>query len=307
MNSYNNLKRLIKVISLISYKARTREEIKDELNRDEYDISDRTFDRIISDIRNGLGFTVEVNSDNTYMIDKNNTENDLEYQVILNLDTLISSKKNLKDIVIGDISKFIIRSEETEGSEKIPLVIDALLKNMKIEIQHKKFESGDISTREVIPIKLIEYEHRWYLLAYNMKDDDLRSFGIDRLINIKQTEAFILTDIPVSIQKEAELFKHRMGVSPSIFKENQNKIFEVVLSVTKLYAPYLRTKKLHSSQTMWKDIKTGKEMIKLEIIPTWDLIKRVVGQLGDIKILGPKVLVDYVKKEYPDISKIITD
>ncbi len=303
MNISGNLTRLIEVISMITYRTRTRQEIMDELTERGYEISNRTFDRIISDIRE-LGFTVETGKDFGYRI-TDSEDSDEQYKMILTLNTLIASQSRFDRFSSNLIDEYILQNKFTYGIDFIPLIMDALKEKNKLSIQYQKFRDTEPTNREVIPLKLMKTEYRWYLISYDLNAMDLRTFALDRILKTAKGDRFKPTEIPDSIIKKSELYSRRVGASPEIFEEKPDEVIEVTIAVTQIYLPYIKTLQIHSSQVVTDDKIGDSTLIKLWVIPTRDLIKRLASELGDLKIVGPQVLIDYVKKEYPELKMAI--
>lgn len=303
MNIAENLIRMIQVISMTTYRSRTRIEILNELAGSGFEISDRTFDRIISDIK-GLGFTVNTNKGFGYKI-TDSEEDNYDLKMILNLNTLLISRHNLDKISPSMLSEFILQNHLTIGIKHIPIILDSIIKSTKLKFTYCKF-AGQISTvREVIPLKLVEDSHRWYLVAYDENKDGVRVFGIDRIDGIEQSEIFNRANIPPSILAKADLYYHKIGVSPELFTENPDKIYEITLAVRAIYLPYISTKKLHHSQIITNEITNGFTLVKIKVIPTRDLLRHLSSELGDIKIVEPNELINYIKKERPELINIL--
>lgn len=50
-----------------------------------------------------------------------------------------------------------------------------------------KFEENDISQRNAEPYALKEFKGRWYLLAKDRKDYQIKTFGLDRIQELEIT------------------------------------------------------------------------------------------------------------------------
>lgn len=53
--------------------------------------------------------------------------------------------------------------------------------NSKYLFLYQKFWDTELSTRTVDPYALKEFRNRWYLLAKDIKDENVKSFALDRL------------------------------------------------------------------------------------------------------------------------------
>lgn len=60
------------------------------------------------------------------------------------------------------------------------LLADAIRRRRRLHTAYRSF-SGEESEREVSPHGLVVHSKRWYLVAYDHKRDDLRTFRVDRM------------------------------------------------------------------------------------------------------------------------------
>jgi len=283
MNVAIHLVRLIKVISLITYKARTRKEILQKLEKEEFFLSDRTFDRVIESIRE-LGYDVNFKKGFGYRIINDEKEDD-DLQLILNLNNFISSHRKLNNLSSSDL---IIQESPATGINFLPVVLDALLHQTALKIEYKKHSESESTDRIIYPLKLVQTENRWYLIAVNENMDGTRTFGFDRFQDIQQMGKFEPNFIPQHLLDEVELFKHKIGVSEPLFKDEPDKIYEITLAVKDFLIPYIQSKKIHFTQQITDEKIDGFTLVKINVIPNRDLLKRVARELGDIKIVEPK-------------------
>ncbi len=298
MKDSDNFFRLLKVISLITYRYRTREEIVDELLKMGYDIPNRTFDRIIADIRT-LGYTVSTIRAQGYKIKDNVGENP-DLKLTLTLNSLTLTKERLATLSPDDI---ISQTTLSDGIQHIPIILDALQNSMTLCFSHLNYQTNKNTKYEVIPLNLLETNNRWYLVA-TIDESELRTFGLDRISDIEQNTPFTKKEMPETIKKNLNNYRNMLGVAPP-FKNFPEEIMDITLAVNDSLLPYLQTKNIHSSQKITNIKDHGFTHVQLKLIPNRDFIKTLGGELGDIKIVGPDSLKKYVQESYPGLVSVV--
>lgn len=302
MEVSGKLSRLIRVISIISNIGKTKEEIIQILEK-EFEISNRTFDRIIQDIRD-FGFEVEYKKDIGYRI-VGIEDFDEEYMRILTLNKIISSRALLNISSDKKLDQYFLQDKFNDGSIHIASIMGALTNKQKLEIIYHRFTDANSFKREVIPLKLMESDYRWYLITCVLPEFSIRTYALDRIEKISLGNNFSDSDVPKESLKIAGNYYSKIGVRPELFTEEPGKLYEISLAVTQPLLPYLITRPIHPSQIITGQIIDDKVIVKLTIIPTDDLIKLVAKELGDIQITGPEKLTDFIKTKFTDLAKVI--
>ncbi len=70
-------------------------------------------------------------------------------------------------------------------------VINALLTGIQVELQYKKTETK-VSSRTVEPLKLVNYQGRWYLYGWCNLRQSQRLFHLSRIVTIQPTQKAVL-------------------------------------------------------------------------------------------------------------------
>jgi predicted DNA-binding transcriptional regulator YafY len=266
--------------------------LKNYLHEHGFEISPRTLQRDIEQIRYEFGIEIKYNRNrNGYFIDKDasvNLDSFLRFLEIVNTANLISD--SLKDG--KDELKYI--QFESQGSlkgiENLKSLLFAIKNHRRIVFTHENFETGKKRKYSVKPYLLKEYQNRWYVVGLLSGLNEFRSFGIDRIENIQVLSE---TFVPDSKINPAELFENIVGLNYSL-----GSVEEVILSFTPLQAKYVISLPLHKSQKVIKE--TNKEVIiKLNVIPNFELTQKIL-MLGDsVKVLKP----EWFKKEVKNVLK----
>ena len=140
------------------------------------------------------------------------------------------------------------------------------------------------TVREVEPYLLKEFNGRWYILLKDSTDNNIKTFGTDRIHNIE------ITKKKYSKQQDfnpKDYYKDCFG----IFKSNELKPTEIILSFEPLQGKYIKTYPLHSSQEILID--SEKELqIRLFVYESPDLITELLSFGDKVKVLQPQSLID---------------
>jgi predicted DNA-binding transcriptional regulator YafY len=194
----------------------------------------RTFERDKKDILTLFGISIEYNrKDKTYNID----EEEIEDQSVTRMIDAFSIHHALQEGNKLSPSVFL-EKRKSLGTEHIHGIIHAIQNGYILKFTHKKHWEDDITQREVKPIAIKESQQRWYLICWDKKDETVKTFGLDRISNLKITDTKFK---PIAFNVEKE-FRNAFGVLRDEPAE------KVILEFTKQQGNYIKTFPLHESQ-----------------------------------------------------------
>ena len=176
---------------------------------------------------------------------------------------------------------------ESWGHDFLSPLIESIRDKKVIEIYYQPFYEDKPYFIHVHPYLLKEYRYRWYLIGLNDQKKELRTYGLDRIWEIKVLNKL---HIPMNFNAK-EYFKNTVGVisptgSPLIIK----------IEVKKPQAQYLITQPLHSSQSI--DYEDDDRIIfTYRVHPTYEFKVLLLGLGGDVKVLEPEILKAEIIKE----------
>lgn len=267
--------------------------INDYLNEHDFEISERTIQRDISEIRETFGIEIEYDkSENGYWLNLKesfNVESFFRFLEIVNTaelltDSLTESKDSLKYIQFDN-------SGDLKGIENLKPLLNAIKNRRIVEFCHTNFWRDEPRKYRVKPYLLKEFQRRWYVIGQFEDCDEFRTFGIERLTEVNVlSETFKMK----SKKNPVELFENIIGVVYSL-----NKLQKVVLSFTHHQGKYVKTLPIHPSQRILID--NEKELrVELKIIPNYEFSHMVLSWGENVKVLEPQELVDEIKKILKD-------
>ena len=220
----------------------------------------RTFERDKKDITALFGIVIQYNrKDKTYAID----EEEIEDQSVTRMIDAFSIHHALQEGNKLSPSVFL-EKRKSLGTEHIHGIIHAIQNLYLLQFTHQKHWEDFSSQREVKPIAIKESQQRWYLVALDKKNNVVKTFGLDRISNLKITDTKFK---PVAYNVEKE-FQHAFGV------ETYEAAEKVVLEFSKQQGNYIKTFPLHKSQRI---VKETEDAVSIEIF---------IHTTNDIKMEG---------------------
>lgn len=291
MATRESIKRYHLIINLLRKKPSNFKQIQNHLIEEsqlrgyDYNISNRTFNRDCENI--GIIYGIEIRYNKThrwYEID-----NDIPQEV----DTRIMEAFDYIDAFALSHSlteHILFENRRPAGTENIYGLIHAIKNKNQIKFDYKKYEDIEPTSRLVEPYALKEFRYRWYLLAKDKKDSEIKTFALDRLFNLE-------------IIKERYFFPE--GFSPHNYFNNSfgivakpnEKPQEVILSFDAFQGKYIKSLPFHHTQKTLVD--NEKEYrIKLTINITYDFIFEILSRGCHVKVISPQSLIDDLKEHY---------
>lgn len=290
MSTHGTIRRYSLIIEKISYKQfPSFQNIKDFLFDHGFEVSKRTVQRDIEQIRFEYGFEILYDRPrNGYYIDKESSLDPdafLRFLEIVNTaNLLIESLKESKDA----LSYISFESHgQLRGIEHLKNILFAIKNHRTVSFTHVNFRSDIEKDHSMKPYLLKEYQNRWYLIGLVDDLQEFRTYAIDRITDLKVNEKTFKTD---PNQDPSELFENTIGLT-----YNLNEIKDVVLSFTPTQGKYIKTLPLHKSQEVLID-NDEEFRIKLRIIPNLEFKQKILMHGRTVRVLEPVELVDEIKK-----------
>jgi proteasome accessory factor B len=270
-----------------------QEHVMQKLEKDDIDTTFeyaiRTFDRDKKDISTLFGINIQYNrKDKTYIID----EEEIEDQTVTRMIDAFSIHHALQEGNKLSPSVFL-EKRKSLGTELIHGIIHAIQNLYVLKFTHQKHWEDFSTQREVKPIAIKESQQRWYLVALDKKDETVKTFGLDRISNLKITDNKF-KPIAYNVEKE---FQHAFGV------ETYSPVEKVVLQFSWQQGNYIKTFPLHESQSILEE---NKDIIILEINihTTNDFIMELLKYGSDVEVLEPQSLIALMKKRIEQMANL---
>lgn len=285
MSKKQFLKRYSLIINKLRKKASSFEEIQKYLaeqsinDEENYEISIRTFQREIKEIASTHGIEITYNRpQGVYEIvhDGNEDRNERLMESFEIIDALKIST-NLSN-------HLILEKRKPLGTNNMNYLIHSIKNRNEISFSYSKYWTEKLvdTQRKVQPLALKEARYRWYLVAKDLKDHRIKTFGLDRITNLEITNSKF--EMPKNFNLE-EIFHYSFGIINEDNKEPQ----KIILSFSFDQGKYIKSLPLHHSQE--ELINDEKEYrIKLLLHPTYDFVMELLSIGAEVKVLEPESL-----------------
>jgi len=255
-----------------------------------FNVSKRTFQRDIRDISSIYNIDIKYDfSQKVYYIDFDEkseiNERILDAFYVFNAFNLT---ERLSDFVHFE-------KRLPHGTENINEILNAIKNRLQITFAYQKFSDDAKSHRTIEPYALKEFKNRWYVVAKDLKDNKVKTFGLDRLSELTTTKTKF--EIPNDFNVN-EHFKYCFGIISS----DESLPQEVILSFDPFQGKYIKSLPLHESQVIIAD-SDDELRVKLTIFITYDFIKEILSFGEMVRVIEPVALMVDVKNIYKNALK----
>ncbi len=192
-----------------------------------------------------------------------------------------------------DADRYIAAEQNKSGSEHLLTVLAAIQNRKKLKFDYCKYVNESPLNRIIEPYFIKQFKNRWYVIARDTKDLQIKAFALERIVkDIDTINPSASFDIPQNIKPDT-YFKDSFG----IFKLSDAKTEEIELSFKPLKGKFIKSQPLHASQTIIID--TDNELrVKLKLQITHDFIMELLSHGSEVKVIAPKSLRNMVIEEY---------
>lgn len=217
-----------------------------------------------------------------------------------NTELLIDSYRFINTYqVFKDVDRYIATEPYKSGSEHLLLILDATQNRKRIEFVYRKFVDDVPQKRTIEPFFIKEFKRRWYVIARDKKDLQIKTFALERIekdiIAISPSASY---DIPQNVSP-ASYFTDSFG----IFRLSEAEVENIELSFSPLKGKFIKSQPLHPTQTILSD--TDVELrIKLKLQITHDFIMEILSHGAEVKVISPSNLREKIVEQIKKTSKL---
>lgn len=253
-----------------------------EIQSYNFTVSTRTFQRDLEDIRSIYNIDIQYDfSRKVYFIDDDG-QPEINERIIEAFD--LFNALNISDQLSSHIH---FEKRKPAGTENLYGLLHAIKNRLQIRFSYQKFWEDEITQRTVEPYALKEFKNRWYVLSTDQKDNNVKSFALDRLTNLEITNQHFVFPQDFNIK---ENYRYCFGIISPGDQEPQ----EIILSFEPVQGKYIKSLPLHESQQILID-NEQEVLVKLILFVTYDLVKELLSYGEYVKVLQPESFADEMK------------
>lgn len=247
-------------------------------------ISLRTFQRDLNEIRTIFSIDIKCNYSNQYYIaEEENSGFNNRMMESFDIITSLSVGQQLTPHIL-------LEKRCPLGTEHLYGLLHAIRNLNIVRFTYQKYYDSEFTLRKVEPYALKEFKGRWYLLSKDHKDDYIKTFALDRISELEISKKKF--SFPLALNPN-EHFKNCFGVITS----NESSPEEIVLSFEPLQGKYIKSYPLHESQIILKD-NENELVIQLKLFLTHDFLMELLSYGENVKVIRPKKLISDLKLSY---------
>jgi predicted DNA-binding transcriptional regulator YafY len=179
--------------------------------------------------------------------------------------------------------KYILYDDnlDLKGREYIKVLFQLIYNKRVLSVSYKSFVSDKKETIIFHPHFLKEYNNRWYVFGWHEKVNNFTNLALDRIEGIKELKKKF-NDCNINA---IEYFDDFYGVT-RLIKSIEN----VILKIDKNLVPYIVTKPIHQTQKGPELLPDGNSVIRLNLIPNYELETLILSHGEKIEVIEPKSL-----------------
>lgn len=230
------------------------------------------------------------------------------------LSKTISSQANLKkNTVISIYSQLssdtdIISHTTNPRDKKVDKTFSTLFNHIRhkqnVRLVTKSRILNEKTSFLLSPWYLREYNRRWNLIGYDIKEKKVRHFALDIITRIADCGGEWKKP-----EKLAEIYKDIIGISLP-----ESEAMDIVFWVDSSQIDYIETKPLHCSQKEAKENEIPKlienrngKYYKIHCKKNYELIRDLMSYHNNIIVLAPNEIVEDIKQKIEDMSVAYSD
>lgn len=291
MSKLTSLYRQLEIIKLGNKGPFTWEELERHLESKSGDlnliISKRTLNRDLKEIEQLFGLIIEFDFKSAkYRLNQEESLGD-HIELLESFDTIQAFGRASK--LRG---KVFFEKRLARGTEYLKSILEAIENQEAIQIVYEKFWLWETETRQLRPIALKEYLHRWYVMAWN-ETDQLRFYGLDRI------QSLVTNPGKARLPKSPDL-ESRFLETIGITNEPNDPVETVILTFTEFKGRYIQSMPIHPTQDILiNDDKILQISLRVKINP--ELIALILSHGDEVKVESPKRLKEWITEKAENI------
>ena len=180
-----------------------------------------------------------------------------------------------------DLSSRILLEYVPSAREFLPVIIDAMRQNNRIQFTYKSYKRANPQPGIIIEPYFVKIFHQlWYVIGNNIDDKMIKTYSLDRMKDVKILNKKF--KFPRNFEPD-KFFADCYGITT-----NQDEPKRIVIKAESTQAKYIRALPLHPSQQ--EEIHDKYSIFSYTMRNTYDLRERLLSHGSSIEVLEPPEL-----------------
>jgi len=172
--------------------------------------------------------------------------------------------------------------------------VNSIINKKEVQIAYQAFGKEKTDEFLIHPYLIKEYKNRWYIIALNVALNEIRIYGLDRIVSISEMNSNFIESFD-----HQTYFKHALGITV----HNNTKPVQIELLFSNEDAPYILSNRIHATQKVISHAKNGLK-ISLTLHPSYELTMLIRSYGSGVKVIKPKWLKDEI---LADAKKVLAN
>lgn len=281
--------------TLSRYEHLTRQQINNLWRRSQFsngeDLPERTFHNYRRAIESNFQIDIVCDKAGRYSIDRHNSRLSRAFT-----NWMLDSYAMSSVIKGSDATMDRVEIEDVPSArEFLPLVLESIRNSNKIVFSYAGFNRSrtehDIRFR---PYFLKRYKQRWYMVGLREKSNDIRTYALDRVKDMKALDEAFEKPEEVTL---GDLFGNIIGVTTS-----EAPVRVVKIRTTTSQAKYFRALPLHPSQQ--EMIHDTYSIFTYRLKLNYELVHELLALGDSVEVLEPRELRVMIMTQLRDTLKL---
>ena len=262
-----------------------------ELQGYDYNISKRTFSRDINEIGSLYGTYIKYNGSSRKYYIEMESDAEMNVRMLEAFDTF-----NLLNLTQRLSNQVHFEKRKPQGTDNLFGLLHAIKNKLLIKFTYQKYWSNADTVRKVEPYVLKEFKNRWYVLAKDLGDNNVKSFALDRITEMEISKKKFKTPAKYNVD---EHYKYSFG----IMSPNDDQPQEIILSFDPIQGKYAKSLPWHQSQEVLID-NENELRIKLTLYITHDFFMELLSHGNTVRVIQPRSLIEAMRKSCTSVLKM---
>lgn len=176
--------------------------------------------------------------------------------------------------------------------DKISKINYAMYKGRTLSINYFSINRNNLTLKKVDPYNLIFRNGAWYIVGYHYKNDEVETFKVSRIQNLKVTDDIYMKPHSFSLKEYLEK-------NWTVFKGNKSK---VVMKFEQEVSEFIKNGKWHPNEKI-EELEDGRILLSVYLDDLSEIKQWILGFGKNVEVIEPTEFREDIKEEIFNMYK----